>query len=209
VCSKELDGHILRIIRLGSLAKLSTLDDFLFSVDQLLHFLLEDFLHADEVCAVDVEPTLVLALALWLEADVVEGVRDLRRRRNDLAGIRNTSANLLSLGGTWTKLASCKSLLALLRVVPFIKLFLIHSKSVVEATDVLDLQVGFLGSNLRAFVDHEEQLLLIGISFDTVLESFLLLFDTLELLLLVFVEVIKTNWTTCNSVSDVAKGGGL
>jgi hypothetical protein len=41
------------------------------------------------------------------------------------------------------------------------------------------------------------------VTFDTVLEGLFLLLDVLNLLLLIFAEVVKTNWTICNDVSDI------
>jgi hypothetical protein len=155
------------------------------------------------------EPILVPAASLWFEAHIIEGGGDLGGLRNNLARVRDASTDLLRLGGARTKFASCESLLALLRVEPIIELFLVHRETIVEATEIFDLQVGFLGSDLRTVVHHDQELLLILVNLDTVLEGLLLFLELLDLLLLIVVEVIETNWASCDYVSDVDTLGEL
>ena len=208
-CLKELNGLVLSVVSLRSLTKLSILDNLLFSLGQLLHLLFEDLLHIDEVSTMNGEPILVPAASLWLEAHIIEGGGDLGGFRNNLARIRDASTDLLRLGGTRTKFASCESLLPLLRVKPLIELFLVHRETIVEATEIFDLQVGFLGSDLRTVVDHDQELLLILVNLDTVLEGLLLFLELVDLLLLIVVEVIETNWPSCDYVSEVDTLGEL
>jgi hypothetical protein len=47
------------------------------------------------------------------------------------------------------------------------------------------------------------------VNLDTVLEGLLLFLELLDLLLLIVVEVIETNWASCDYVSDVDTLGEL
>jgi len=63
-CSEELDGLIVGIVLLSSLASLSILNNLILSLHQLLQVGLEDLLHGDEVLTMNIEPAEVLALLL-------------------------------------------------------------------------------------------------------------------------------------------------
>jgi hypothetical protein len=63
-CSEELDGLIVGIVLLSSLASFSILNNLILSLHQLLQVGLEDLLHGDEVLTMNIEPAEVLALLL-------------------------------------------------------------------------------------------------------------------------------------------------
>jgi hypothetical protein len=147
------------IILLGSLTNLSVLDQLILLDNEPLNALLGLLNHVSIILTVNVTPVVMLAL-LWLETDIVEGLRNNDRLGDNLARIWNVSAGCLGLCGAWAQNASLESLLALIGLQPSLKLMLIHCKTVVVAANVLGVDIRMLSGNFCSSMDHSKKLLL-------------------------------------------------
>jgi hypothetical protein len=151
---ENLSSLIVCMVTLGGLSSFCIVDNLYLLVPQLLELdsQLEELLTQNLVLIEN--PLIVSATLALVEADVMQCIRNLRNRWDDLTRVGDDRSDCLSLGGARSQLSSRKGLLAFLRFEPSFELVLVQGKAVIVATDVGRLQAWVLSSNLRTICSH-------------------------------------------------------